>query len=140
LVTFDPVIRAGAACRPLRWFNVAADLDLNAVDSGVVRDLDYRYVNFGAEFLLGRWFAGRVGAYKNLGNSRSNTVVTGGICFGVPRFSVDLVLGAAAERAGFGGPPASGLGPLVAPPTGSFSTIYCTWAPPSRAGPRVQQT
>ena len=76
-IKLEPLLRAGAAFRPIRWFNAALDVDLNEVDSGVVNGLGYRYANFGAEFLVGRWFAGRVGAYKNVGASRSSVIYTG---------------------------------------------------------------
>jgi hypothetical protein len=93
-----PLLRAGAAWRPLRWFNAALDLDLNAVDSQVVRGLEYQYVNGGVEFLLGRWFAGRVGACHNLGATNSKTVLTGGAGFIFKRFSIELALGLSPER------------------------------------------
>ena len=35
-IKLEPLLRAGAAFRPIRWFNAALDVDLNEVDSGVV--------------------------------------------------------------------------------------------------------
>jgi hypothetical protein len=54
----------------------------------VVRGLGYRYLNFGTEFLAGSWFAGRIGAYRNLGADRTRTVFTGGLGFLFKRFSL----------------------------------------------------
>jgi len=97
-IEMKPLFRAGAAYRPLHWFNAAVDLDLNEVDSGVVRGLGYRYTNLGVEFLVGQWFAGRLGAYRNLAADRSSTIYTGGLGFGFKRFSIDLTLATAANR------------------------------------------
>ena len=124
VVELQPLFRGGAAWRPLRWFNVALDLDLNEIDSGVVRGLGYRYANFGAEFLIGRWFAGRVGVYRNLAPERSSPVYTGGLSFGIGRFAIDLAIGAAADRARLD---SSTLGESV--PKGFAASVQFSWRP-----------
>ena len=123
-IELEPLFRAGAAYRPLRWFNVALDADLNEIDSGVVRGLGYRYANFGAEFLLGRWFAGRVGAYRNLGAERAETIYTGGVSFGIRRISVEFAVGSAATQASF---ESVGRGRSV--PKGFAASLQINWRP-----------
>jgi hypothetical protein len=123
-ITLEPLLRGGAAWAPLTWFNVAIDLDLNEVESGVVRGLGYRYANFGAEFLAGGWFAGRVGVYRNLAPENSNPVYTGGVAFGIGRFAIELAIGAAADRARLD---SSTFGGAV--PNGFAAAIQFSWRP-----------
>lgn len=121
-IELEPLLRAGLAYRPLRWFNLAFDVDLNEVDSGVVRGLGYRYANFGAEFLAGRWFAGRVGVYENLGFESARPVLTGGLGFVFRRFSIELAVGAAAEETTL-----SADGSSV--PSGFAASLQFNWRP-----------
>jgi hypothetical protein len=123
-VEFRPRFRGGAAWRPLGWFNVAVDLDLNEVESAIIRRLDQQYANFGAEFLIGRWFAGRVGVYRNLALEGSSPVYTGGLSFGIGRFAIDLAVGAAADRAKF----ESGTSVAVVP-KGFAASVQFSWRP-----------
>ena len=90
--------RAGLAFRPFKWFNVAADFDLNEIDSQVIRNFGYQYANVGVEFLAGRWFSGWVGAYTNLAARSSDPTYTGGAGFGIGRFQISLALAASSNR------------------------------------------
>ena len=74
-------------------------MDLNEVESGIIRDFGYQYANVGLEFLAGSWFAGRIGAYRNLSFDKAETIYTAGLGFAVKRFSIDLAVGAAANQA-----------------------------------------
>jgi len=97
--TFElqPRARAGVAYRPFKWFNVAADLDLNEVDSQVIRDFGYQYANIGVEFLAGRWFSGWLGTYANFAAEDVNPTYTGGAGFGIGRFQISLSLAASSD-------------------------------------------
>jgi hypothetical protein len=86
----DPAVTIGGAYRPLRWFNVAMDFDVIEVDSGVIPDLGYRYVNLGVEFLAGRWFSGWLGGYENLALENGDPVLTLGAGFRAGRFEIAL--------------------------------------------------
>ncbi len=95
----EPLFRAGVAYRPLRWFNAAFDFDLNEIGSGVIPDFDLRYATLGAEFLIGKRFFGRLGAYRNLSFDKAETIYSGGLGFGLRRFSIELAVAAAADQA-----------------------------------------
>jgi hypothetical protein len=86
----EPLVRAGVAYRPFKWFNVAADVDLNEIESAVIRDFGYQYWNLGVEFLAGRWFSGWLGAYENTAANRSDPIYTGGLGFRFGRFQIAL--------------------------------------------------
>jgi len=96
-IEFDPLFRVGAAYRPWTWFNIAADLDLNEVDSSVVSDHGHRYANLGVEFLAGRFFQGWLGAYSNLARSETEPSITGGFGFGIGRFTIALAAAVALD-------------------------------------------
>jgi len=123
-IVMRPRFRSGAAWRPLRWFNLALDADLNEIESAVVRRLSKQYVNFGVEFLVGRWFAGRLGAYRNFALAESNPVYTGGLSFGIGRFAIELAVGAAADRAKF----ESGTNGAEIP-KGFAASVQFSWRP-----------
>ena len=95
----EPLFRAGVAYRPLRWFNAAFDFDLNEIGSGVIPDFDLRYASLGAEFLIGKRFFGRLGAYRNLSFDKAETIYSGGLGFGLRHFSIELAVAAAADQA-----------------------------------------
>jgi hypothetical protein len=86
----DPAFRVGGAWAPLSWFNAALDVDLNEVDSSVIPNLGYRYVNAGVEFLAGRWVAFRLGGFSNLASNDPNPSITAGLGLGIGRFELSL--------------------------------------------------
>ena len=75
-------------------------------------------------FLLGRWFAGRVGVYRNLAPENSRPVYTGGVAFGIGQFAIDLAIGAAADRVRLD---SSTFGDSV--PNGFAAAIQFSWRP-----------
>ncbi len=82
--------RGGVEYRPLRWFNVTADLDLNRIDANLLRELEYQYLNVGAEFLAGKVFSGWLGGYRNLAAENASNIFTAGVGLRFGRFQVGL--------------------------------------------------
>ena len=123
-IEIDPLFRVGAAYRPCSWFGVAADLDLNEVDSGVVPTISYRYANLGFEFLAGRWFQGWLGAYSNLARSGAGPSVTAGFGIGLGRFTIALAGAVALEDAQL----ATGEDPASFP-TAAAASLQLGWRP-----------
>ena len=87
---FNPLFRAGGTWTPVKWFNAALDVDLNKVDSELLPNLEYRFVNAGVEFLAGRWVAFRLGAFDNTASDNSDPSITAGLGLGIGRFELSL--------------------------------------------------
>jgi len=83
-------LRAGFSFTPRRWVTLAADLDLNEIDSQTVDGLGYRMASLGAEMLAGKFVAFRLGAYENLAASGAEPVYTVGIGIRGGRFEFAL--------------------------------------------------
>lgn len=87
---FEPSFRIGGAWAPLKWFNVAADYDLNELDSQVLPGISYRYLNLGTEFRPLRWFHVQLGAFTNLAADNSDPAITAGLGFNIGPFEIAL--------------------------------------------------
>jgi hypothetical protein len=84
----DTLVRAGGAWTPKGWLTLAADLDLNEIDSQVVAGLKFRYASLGAEFVVLKFLELRAGAYTNTAGDNSPLVYTGGVGFHMGAFEL----------------------------------------------------
>ena len=100
-VKVEPQARVGVAVDPLSWLSIAADMDLTT-NKTVLPGRDSQLIGGGAEFHFDNWYALwlalRVGAYKNLGESGSKPIITGGLSLGPQYCRFDLNAAVATEK------------------------------------------
>ena len=86
--TLDSQYSVGAAWNPRRWVTLTGEYDLTETNSVLIPELGYRFGRLGAEFVVAKFFAIRVGTFKNLGLDDSSLNYTGGLGFRIGRFEI----------------------------------------------------
>ncbi len=93
-IPVKPQYRAGVAFMPERSFTVALDLDLTENDSYFDHGYKERDIAIGLEkSILNELLAFRVGAFKNIAESGTNSVFTAGLGLRIKAFRMDLGAG-----------------------------------------------
>ncbi|OGU16481.1 MAG: hypothetical protein A2076_03625 [Geobacteraceae bacterium GWC2_53_11] len=99
-VKVEPQARLGVGLDPLSWLSIAADMDLTK-NKTVLPGRDSQILGGGLEAHFDHWyalwFALRLGAYKNIGESGSKPVITGGFSLGPQYLRFDLNAAVATE-------------------------------------------
>lgn len=93
----DPVYRIGLAWKPIGLLTLAADADLNKVNSGVLEGYESQFVNAGAELSLG-FLKLRGGLYENTASKDPAPVATAGIGLKIFMLELDLAGGMSLKK------------------------------------------
>ena len=101
-VTLDPSVTAGVAFIPYEGFTLEADYDITKQET-VFPGYDSQYFSVGAEWLLLRFLALRVGAYKNTAESDIGLVYTAGIGLNFFNLHFDLAGAYSSDEGTFDG-------------------------------------
>lgn len=99
-VKVEPQARLGVALDPLSWLSIAADMDLTK-NKTTLPTRDSQLFGGGIEAHFDHWYALwlalRLGAYKNIADSGSKPVITGGFSLGPQYCRFDLNAAVATE-------------------------------------------
>jgi len=93
----EPQARVGVAIDPLSWLSLAADMDLTK-NKTVLPGLDSQNLGGGLEAHFS-WIAVRAGVYKNIADSGSKPVLTGGLSLGPQWLRLDVNGAVSTEKA-----------------------------------------
>jgi hypothetical protein len=87
-IKVEPQARLGVAYDPLSWLALAVDMDLTK-NKTILPGRDSQLIGGGLE-AYASWIAGRLGLYKNIGETGSKPVITAGFSIGPKWLSLDV--------------------------------------------------
>lgn len=100
-VKIEPQVRIGVALEPLSWLSIAADMDVTK-NKLIVPGKESQLIGAGIEAHFDHWYALwlalRAGAYKNIAETGSKPVITGGLSIGPNWLRLDVNGAVATEK------------------------------------------